>query len=87
MILRFRLLRTDYWLRKGLVYSLLTVFIISAYGLLVSGLSLLLSTRVSSNNPFLIGGLVFLIAVFLDPCADLAAGTDRQHFLPRPARL
>jgi signal transduction histidine kinase/putative methionine-R-sulfoxide reductase with GAF domain len=67
VILRFRLLRTDYWLRKGLVYSLLTVFIISAYGLLVSGLSLLLSTRVSSNNPFLIGGLVFLIAVFLDP--------------------
>jgi len=59
VILRFRLLRTDYWLRKGLVYSLLTVFIISAYGLLVSGLSLLLSTRVSSNNPFLIGGLVF----------------------------
>jgi signal transduction histidine kinase len=67
VILRFRLLRTDYWLRKGLVYSLLTVFIISAYGLLVSGLSLLLSTRVSSNNPFLIGFLVFLIAVFLDP--------------------
>jgi signal transduction histidine kinase len=67
VILRFRLLRTDYWLRQGLVYSLLTVFIISAYGLLVSGLSLLLSTRVASNNPFLIGGLVFLIAVFLDP--------------------
>ncbi len=67
VILRFRLLRTDYWLRKGLVYSLLTVFIISAYGLLVAGLSLLLATRVSSNNPFLIGGLVFLIAVFLDP--------------------
>jgi signal transduction histidine kinase len=67
VILRFRLLRTDYWLRKGLMYSLLTVFTISAYGLLVSGLSLLLSTRISSNNPFLIGGLVFLIAVFLDP--------------------
>ena len=67
VILRFRLLRTDYWFRKGLVYSLLTVFIISAYGLLVTGLSLLLSTRVSSNNPFLIGALVFLIAVFLDP--------------------
>ncbi len=67
VILRFRLLRTDYWFRKGLVYSLLTVFIISAYGLLVAGLSLLLSTRVSSNNPFLIGALVFLIAVFLDP--------------------
>jgi signal transduction histidine kinase len=67
VILRFRLLRTDYWLRKGLVYSLLTIFVISAYGLLVSGLSLLLSTKVSSSNPFLVGLLVFLIAVFLDP--------------------
>lgn len=67
VILRYRLLSTDYWLRRGLVYSLLTVCAISAYGLLVSGLSLVLSTRVSSNNPFLIGGLVFLIAVFLDP--------------------
>jgi signal transduction histidine kinase/putative methionine-R-sulfoxide reductase with GAF domain len=67
VILRFRLLRTDYWLRRGLVYALLTVFIISAYGLMVSGLSLMLSTKVSSNNPYLIGGLVFIIAVFLDP--------------------
>ena len=74
VILRFRLLRTDYWLRRGFVYTLLTVFIISAYGLLVSGLSLMLSTRVSSNNPVLIGGLVFLIAVFLDPVRNWLQG-------------
>jgi signal transduction histidine kinase len=67
VILRFRLLRTDTWLRQGMVYSLLTVFVIAAYGLLVSGLGLILSIRMPSNNPYLIGGLVFLIAVFLDP--------------------
>ena len=67
VILRFRLLRTDHWLRQGLMYSLLTILVISAYGLLVSGLGLLMSSRMPSNNPFLIGGLVFLIAVFLDP--------------------
>ena len=67
VILRFRLLRTDYYLRRGLVYTLLTVMVISAYGLLVSGLSLILSIQISSNNPFLIGAMVFLIAVFLDP--------------------
>jgi signal transduction histidine kinase len=67
VILRFRLLRTDYWLRQGMVYSLLTIFVIAAYGLLVSGLGLIFSIAMPSNNPFLIGGLVFLIAVFLDP--------------------
>ena len=67
VILRFRLLRTDYWLRQGLVYSVLTVFLVAAYGLLVSGLGLILANNMPSNNPYLIGGLVFLIAVVLEP--------------------
>jgi signal transduction histidine kinase/putative methionine-R-sulfoxide reductase with GAF domain len=67
VILRFRLLRTDYWVRQGLVYALLTVLVIAAYGLLVSGIALILAIPMPSNNPYLIGGLVFLIAVFLDP--------------------
>jgi len=67
VILRFRLLRTDYWLRQGLVYSMLTVFLVAAYGLLVSGLGLILANNMPSNNPYLIGGLVFVIAVVLEP--------------------
>jgi signal transduction histidine kinase/putative methionine-R-sulfoxide reductase with GAF domain len=65
VVLRFRLLRTDYWVRQGIVYAMLTVFVVAAYGLFVSGLALFLP--MPSNNPFLIGGLVFLIAIFLDP--------------------
>ena len=65
VILRFRLLRTDYWVRQGMVYALLTVFIVTAYGLFVSGVALILP--MPSNNPYLIGGLVFIIAIFLDP--------------------
>ncbi len=67
VILRFRLLRTDYWLRQGIVYMLLTLLVIAAYGLLVTGIALFFSIRMPSDNPFLIGGLVFLIAVFFDP--------------------
>ncbi len=67
VVLRFRLLRTDYWVRQGMVYALLTVLIVAAYGLLVSGIALILSVPIPSNNPYLIGGLVFLIAIFLDP--------------------
>ncbi|MEP7136906.1 MAG: GAF domain-containing protein [Chloroflexota bacterium] len=65
VIIRFRLLRTDYWMRQSLVYAMLTVFVVVAYGLLVSGLGVIFS--ISMNNPFLISGLVFVIAVFLDP--------------------
>ena len=67
VILRFRLLRTDYWLRQGMVYTLLTVLVVGAYGLLVNGLGLIVATKVAPNNPYLIGMLVFLIAIFLEP--------------------
>ena len=67
VILRFRLLRTDYWVRQGMVYSLLTILAVAAYGLFVSGIGLITSNFVSANNPYLIGGLVFLIAVLLEP--------------------
>jgi signal transduction histidine kinase/putative methionine-R-sulfoxide reductase with GAF domain len=67
VILRFRLLRTDYWLRQGMVYTLLTVFVVAAYGLFVSGVGLITSNVIQADNPYLVGGLVFLIAVLLDP--------------------
>ena len=39
VILRFRLLRTDYWVRQGIVYSMLTVFVFAAYWLLITGIT------------------------------------------------
>jgi signal transduction histidine kinase len=80
VILRFRLLRTDYWVRQGMVYSLLTILAVLAYGLLVSGVGLITS-NVSPNNPYLIGGLVFLIAIFLEPLRTrLQALVDSTFF-------
>ncbi len=67
VILRFRLLRTDYWVRQGLVYSLMTILVVAAYGLMVTGISYLFSVNIAYDNPYLIGALVFLIAVLLDP--------------------
>lgn len=67
VIQRFRLLRTDYWLRQGMVYTILTVFVVMAYWLFVSGVGIITSNFMPANNPYLIGALVFLIAVFLDP--------------------
>ena len=66
-ILRFRFLRTDDWMRQGLIYVLLTVFIVGGYALLVSGLSLIFKAAMPASNPIWVGGLVFVIAIFLDP--------------------
>jgi signal transduction histidine kinase/putative methionine-R-sulfoxide reductase with GAF domain len=81
VILRFRLLRTDYWVRRGLVYSTLTVLVVAAYALLVSGLGSLFAIAMPYDNPYLIGVLVFVIAVFLDPVRTrLQALVDSTFF-------
>jgi signal transduction histidine kinase len=84
VILRFRLLRTDYWLRQGIVYSALTVLVVAAYALVVSGLSSILSSifaiTIPSDNPFLIGLLVFVIAVLLDPVRTRLQGVVDSTF-------
>ena len=67
VIQRFRLLRTDYWVRQGIVYSALTVLVVTAYALMASGLGAIFAINMPYNNPYLIGALVFVIAVALDP--------------------
>ena len=66
-ILRYRLVRTDMWIRQGLVYSILTIFAMTAYALLVSGFSLIFKEAMPVENPFVIGALIFILAVSLDP--------------------
>ena len=66
-ILRYRLVRTDIWLRQGLVYSILSIMAISGYALLVTGFSLVFKDAMPANNPYVVGGMVFILAVALDP--------------------
>ncbi|MFT3892354.1 MAG: GAF domain-containing protein [Anaerolineales bacterium] len=71
VILRFRLLRADTWLRQGMVYLMLAVFVVAAYGLLVSGVTLALYWFMPYmnifQNPYIIGTVIFVIAISLDP--------------------
>jgi signal transduction histidine kinase/putative methionine-R-sulfoxide reductase with GAF domain len=79
VVLRFRLLRTDYWVRQGMVHALLTILVVVVYGFFVSGIALIIP--MPSDNPFLIGGLVFLIAVLLNPVrARLQTVVDSTFF-------
>ncbi|MFL7868038.1 MAG: GAF domain-containing protein [Anaerolineales bacterium] len=66
-ILRYRLVRTDFWVRQGLVYSILSFLTIGGYALLVTGFSLIFKDAMPANNPYVIGAMVFILAIALDP--------------------
>ncbi|MEA2008946.1 MAG: GAF domain-containing protein, partial [Chloroflexota bacterium] len=66
-ILRYRALRGDYILQQGILYTLLVVLIGGGYAAVVGGLSVLLGGSLSPNNPLLVGGLVLILALLLNP--------------------
>lgn len=66
-ILRYRLLNTDYIFSRAVLYALLTILAVSGYALMVSGLSLIFGDQISANNPLVIGLMVFVLAVMLNP--------------------
>jgi signal transduction histidine kinase len=66
-IMRTRLLRTDFMMRQGAVYALLSVLALGGYALLVSGLALIFGGTFRVDNPLFVGLLVFVLALGLDP--------------------
>ena len=71
-ILRYRLINTDFVISQTLIYAALTVIAGAGYGLLISGLSLIFNTVIAVDNPFLIGGMVFFLALMLNPFRERA---------------
>jgi signal transduction histidine kinase len=63
-------MKTGFILRLSVQYAVLSVLAILGYVLLVNGLSLILGYAIPANNPFLIGLLVLILAVALDPLRD-----------------
>jgi signal transduction histidine kinase len=66
-ILRFRFLRTDDLVRRGVMYILLSGLVIGGYAFLVTGASLLTNTRLPSNNAYFVGIFIFVLALVLEP--------------------
>jgi signal transduction histidine kinase len=65
-ILRFRFLRTDEWLRSGIVYAVLTAGVLIGYVLTAAGVGMLFSTTLP-NNALLVGAFVMVLALVLEP--------------------
>jgi signal transduction histidine kinase len=90
VILRFRLLRADTWLRQGMVYAMLVVFVVIAYGALVSGAALGLYVFMPSvnlfQNPYIVGTIIFTVAVLFQPArSGLQRFVDSAFFRGRRA--
>jgi len=66
-ILRYRLLNTDFMLSRIIIYALLTAIAVGGYALIVSGLSLIFTETLKPTNPLVIGSVVFILAIFLNP--------------------
>jgi signal transduction histidine kinase len=66
-ILRFRFLRTDDVVRRGLMYVLLTVLVVAGYGLLLFGISLIFNSALPANNAYFVGGFILLLVLLLEP--------------------
>jgi signal transduction histidine kinase len=80
-IIRYRLLQTDYLLSRTVLYALLAVLAMAGYGLLVSGLSLILGDLFKPSNPLVMGLFVFVLALSLSPLRSrLQRLIDRYFF-------
>jgi len=80
-VLRYRLLRMDYLLSRGVLYTLLSVLALGGYFLLAMGPSLLFGIVLGPNNPLLIATTVILTAFILNFVRVwLQAGIDRIFF-------
>ncbi len=67
IILRYRLIGTEAFLKRGIIYGTLLIIVAGSYALLVSGLSLLVGDVLNGNPPIVVGSIVFLIALLIYP--------------------
>jgi signal transduction histidine kinase/putative methionine-R-sulfoxide reductase with GAF domain len=66
-LLRYRIINTGFLVSRVLIYALLTVSAGLGYAALVSGLSLLFHNTVQASHPVLVGGVIFVLALLVNP--------------------
>ncbi len=67
VLLRQRLVRTDYLMRRAMLYSALSILVLGGYAFFTAGLGLIFGDLFRVYSPYLLGALVFLLAILLNP--------------------
>lgn len=80
-ILRFRFLRTDDLVRRGITYVVLSAVVVIGYAVLATGFGLIFNMTLPKNQNIFTGGFIFLIAILLDPMRSRIQGLlDKRFF-------
>ncbi len=80
-VLRYRLLRIDYLVGRGVLYTIMTILVMGGYLLIALGPGLLLGKAIGPDNPLLIAATVILTAFVLNYARGwLQSGVDRVFF-------
>jgi signal transduction histidine kinase len=80
-ILRYRMINTDYIFSRAVLYAALTTLAVAGYALLVAGISLIFGSVIPANHPAIVGLMVFILALLLNPLKDrLQMVVDRIFF-------
>ncbi|MCC6956867.1 MAG: GAF domain-containing protein [Anaerolineales bacterium] len=79
-IIRYRLLSTDYFLGQVVLYSLLGGLAMAGYALLVGGANILLGQALQPTNPLLVGLMVLIVAIGLNPLRNYLQGAVDRFF-------
>jgi signal transduction histidine kinase/putative methionine-R-sulfoxide reductase with GAF domain len=64
---RYRLLQTEFIFQQVLIYSTITLVTAAGLALLISGLTLLFGGSKNASNPYVLGALLFLLAMLFLP--------------------
>ena len=80
-ILRYQLIKTDYIFSRAVLYALLSTMAVAGYALLISGASLVLGNVILANNPIIVGLMIFILALLVNPVRTRLQGlVDRVFF-------
>jgi signal transduction histidine kinase len=80
-ILRFRFLRTDDLVRRGITYVIISLIVVVIYALLAAGVGLIFNPQMPANNGYLVGGYIFFLAIVLEPIRSRLQGlVDKRFF-------
>ncbi len=66
-ILQYSFVKTDYLLSRVVLYAVLSIVAVVGYALIVSGLSLVLGDLFAVNNPYILGLVFVVLALFIIP--------------------
>jgi signal transduction histidine kinase/signal transduction protein with GAF and PtsI domain len=66
-ILRYRVVKADYWVSRAVLYSVMFVLAALGYALLTAGATLIVGTRTPISSPYLLGAAAFLLALLFHP--------------------